>query len=337
MTKKLILTLTLISLYGCQKDIDLKLENLESKLVINAQLTSDVYSSPYNGQNIIVSNSINPFDSYYNYILTEDSIPIINYAEISINNNQIEYKFEYNNDCYCYTNRDFKPIANETYTIEVKASDFQTVNAFDKIPLKTNFIISDFELLSDLSDDDESSLLKYDLCKLNINIQDNFNIPSFYKLEVKVGKPFENNRPNFLFSGQRQKGEKKCYFKSENPSLLNQENAKKIKDGYFEGKVAYFTDDLFNGQEENIFIEVDKPEGSWTYFYIIITSYSQNLYKYILNQRNSNNIDGNSMFNSEPVIFDSNINNGFGIFGSKSETKKTYLPLFYPTNGWLED
>tara|TARA_Y100000589_G_scaffold115369_1_gene109421 strand:+ start:2495 stop:3481 length:987 start_codon:yes stop_codon:yes gene_type:complete len=326
---------------GCQKEININLGDFESKLVVNAQLTTDKYSSPYNGQNIMVSNSIDPFDSYYNFILTDDSIPIINYADVTVNEinneNSLEYKFEFNEDCYCYINRDFKPVENKTYSIEVKANDFTTINASETMPSKVDFTISNFELLSDINDNFESHLLKYDLCKLNISIIDDPHTNNYYRLRIKTGKPTNNIKPNFLFTGQRQRGEKKCIFKTQNNIFLNKENQQNLNNGYFEGQTAYFTDEWFNGEEENIFIEVDKPEGGWNYFYIEIISYSKNLYNYLINVKRENSTENNSLSNKEPVIFDSNISDGFGVFGGQSETRKTYLPLFYPTNGWVED
>ena len=34
-------------------------------------------------------------------------------------------------------------------------------------------------------------------------------------------------------------------------------------------------------------------------------------------------------------ILDSNIENGYGIFGGKSKSNKAYIPTYFPNNGWL--
>ena len=41
------------------------------------------------------------------------------------------------------------------------------------------------------------------------------------------------------------------------------------------------------------------------------------------------NIHQNSPF------LDSNVENGYGIFGGKSASNKAYIPTYFPNNGWL--
>ena len=43
----------------------------------------------------------------------------------------------------------------------------------------------------------------------------------------------------------------------------------------------------------------------------------------------------NPLFVSEPIFLDSNIENGYGIFGGKSASNKAYIPTYFPNNGWM--
>ena len=108
MKQKIILLIFYFILSACEKEIEINLPQTNSKLVVYSQLKSGIYSNAFNGQNIIVSNSISPFSSLNNYILNEDSVPVINYANVNISETNLmdstsinHYTFSYNDDCYC--------------------------------------------------------------------------------------------------------------------------------------------------------------------------------------------------------------------------------------------
>ena len=349
MKQKIILLIFYFILSACEKEIEINLPQTNSKLVVYTQLKSGIYSNAFNGQNIIVSNSISPFSSLNNYILNEDSVPVINYANVNISETNLmdstsinHYTFSYNDDCYCYVNQDFITKHNTTYKLTIDAENFNSINSIETVPNKPDYSISDFELLSDISENFESHLLKYDLCNLNIIINDNPNEKNYYQLNFKVGREFTNPL-NFSLTEGQNLNEEKCLFKSEDVVFLNEtnQNMSSLNNNTFEGNEAFFNDDSFNGQQKSIYIQVDKPQsqaewqGAWTYFYIEIISLNESLYQFITSNEYMNN-ENNSQFNSEPSFNNSNINNGHGVFGVKSVSQKFYLPTVFPTNGWIE-
>ena len=55
-----------------------------------------------------------------------------------------EHQFEFDNDCYCYSNNNFKPKENSTYKLKVSADNFPEISALETMPSETDFNISNF-------------------------------------------------------------------------------------------------------------------------------------------------------------------------------------------------
>ena len=317
---------------SCEKALEIDIPEQESKLVINSYMLSDQFSSPYLSQNnVLVSNSISGLGGLDEYIYT-DSLPVIDFATVSINEQNSSNKvfFEFDKDCYCYINREFIPESNKTYQLNVIAPGFPDVNAIETMPASPQYTISDFELTGELEADFESHLLKYDLCKLNITIDDNANENNYYRIRLFTGRDKENGIQY-----------KACHMKSQDPIfLIEPMNRYSTSDTYFEGKNGYFTDELFNGEEKTFFLEADKPdtelEGQWQYIYVEVISYSYNFYHYSFTKKEQRRDVNSILFNSEPVFIHSNIDQGYGIFGGRGISLKAYTPTTYPTMGWIE-
>jgi len=336
MKKVLIFTILLIFLHSCEKALEIELPEAEPKLVINSHLRAGSYSSLKHENTVTVSNSIGGLASLEEYVYT-DSIPVIDYAQVSINemnnaNNTImhQYNLEFESDCYCYINRDFKPKENTNYELNVSVVGFPTISAQEEVPSKPEYTISNFELRSSIDDNSESHLLNYDLCAFSITIQDDPYEKNYYKLRVVAARGNDNENGN---NNQTTR----CIYKIQDPIFLIPINRHKPSDNYYTGKHGYFTDELFNGQEKTFFVEVDKPEGAWSHFFIEIAEYSENKYLFNLTKKEQHRDVSNMLFNSEPIFIKSNIDGGHGIFGAKGVSQKIYLPTFYPTNGWIEN
>ena len=310
---------------SCETTLDIDLPKSDPKLVINSYLIADQFWDG-RSQFALVSNSIQGLESVDNYIYT-DSIPVVNNATVTIkeihsnthNNIIIEYPLEFDNLCYCYTNPGFTPSQNKTYELNVNAPDFPPINAIERVPEKPIYSIANFELLSEIDEPGAG-----DLCRFNIKLQDVPNEKNYYKLKIYI----QNTAVN-------EKG-KPCIYEVNDPSFLIPINRYDSSNSYYRGRYGYFTDDLFQGDEKDLYIEVEKPKGIYNQFYIEITSYSENLYNFNLTRREQNRNSDNFLFNSEAIFIQSNINNGYGIFGARATSKKLYLPTYFPINGWYE-
>ena len=322
--KKILSAITLfITLSACEKALDIELPSIESKLVINSYMITDEYWDAQS-QFLLVSNSIEGMGTLDDFIYT-DSIPVISYAnavvhEINNENNMIisEYPLDFSHNCYCYTNPSFTPKPNTTYQLNVNVDTYPTITSTETMPSKPIYSIIDFELKTNI---DESS--EGELCQFNIKLKDIPNQKNYYKLKIMMINTSSSKA-------------KACTYKVDDPAFLIPINRYSSSNTYYKGKNGYFSDELFEGEEKSLFVEVEKPEGIYDHFYIEVTSYSENLYEFNLTRKEQNRDSNNFIFNSEAIFIDSNIEGGYGIFGGRARSRRAYIPTFYPTSGLIE-
>ena len=318
-----ILLCAFLLLASCEESLNVKIPVENSKLSVTSYLHADDY---FDGQNssVYVSNSISALVSTDNYVYT-DSIPVINNATVSIyetnalQQNVASYLLEFDYDCYCYINTELSPKQNTTYRLEVEADGYPNVYAVDKVPAKPSYEITDFELLGNL---DKKS---YDgeLSQFNLVVNDDPNSQNFYQLKIYI--------VNTSFAKLRS-----CYYSVTDPSFLNSLNNNHVSGDNYNGRNGYFTDELFNGTTKFFFIQHYKPIGVFDHFYIELRAFSEDLYDFNETRKEQNRDTNNPLFVSEPIFLDSNVENGYGIFGCQSSSNKAYIPTYFPNNGWLE-
>ena len=318
-----ILLCTFFFIASCEESLNVKIPLENSKLSVTSYLHADDY---FDGQNssVYVSNSISALASTDSYVYT-DSIPVINNATVSIyetnalQENVASYLLEFDYDCYCYINTELSPKQNTTYRLEIEADGYPNVYAIDKVPAKPSYEITDFELLGNL---DKKS---YDgeLSQFNLVVNDDPNAQNFYQLKIYIV-----NTPGAKV--------RSCYYSVSDPSFLNSLNNNHVSGDNYNGRNGYFTDELFNGTSKSFFIQHYKPKGVYDHFYIELRVLSKDLYEFNETRKQQNRDTNNPLFVSEPIFLDSNVENGYGIFGCQSSSNKAYIPTYFPNNGWLE-
>ena len=307
---------------SCEETINVTIPTENSKLSVTSYLYADDY---FDGQysSVYVSNSISALSSIDNYVYT-DSIPVINNASVSIyetnslQENVASYLLEFDYDCYCYVNTELSPKQNTTYRLEVEADGYPTVYAKDKIPTKPSFEITNFQLLGNL----DKKNFDGELCEFNLVLEDDPNEQNFYQLKI------------FIVNTSKSKIES-CKYSITDPSLVNSLNNYNLSENNYFGKNGYFTDELFNGTTKSFFVENFKPLGIFDHFYIELRSISKDVYNFNETRKQQYRDVNNPLFVSEPIFLDSNVENGYGIFGGKSASNKAYIPTYFPNNGWL--
>ena len=317
-----ILLCAFLFVVSCEETLNVKIPIENSKLSVTSYLHADDY---FDGQNssVYVSNSISALASTDSYVYT-DSIPVINNATVSIyetntlQENLAKYLLEFDYDCYCYINKELSPKQNTSYRLEIEADGYPNVYAIDKVPKKPIYEITDFDLLGYL---DKKS---YDgeLSQFNLVLDDDPNTQNFYQLKI------------FIVNTSSAKV-RSCHYSVSDPSFLNSFNDNNVSGDNYTGKNGYFTDELFNGTSKTFFIQHFKPKGVFDHFYIELRALSKDLYEFNETKQEHNRDSNNPLFVSEPIFLDSNIENGYGIFGGKSASNKAYIPTYYPNNGWM--
>ena len=86
---------------------------------------------------------------------------------------------------------------------------------------------------------------------------------------------------------------------------------------------------------QKVFVQHYKPIGIFDHFYIELRSISKDLYNFNETRKQQSRDVSNPLFVSEPIFLDSNIENGYGIFGGKSKSNKSLYSHLLPNNGWL--
>ena len=318
-----ILLCAFLFIASCEESLNVKIPVENSKLSVTSYLYADDY---FDGQHsrIYISNSISALASSNNYEYT-DSVPVINNATVSIyetnalQENVASYLLEFDYDCYCYINTELSPKQNTTYRLEVEADGYPNVYAIDKVPAKPSYEITDFELLGNL---DKKS---YDgeLSQFNLVVNDDPNEKNFYQLKI------------FIVNTSNSKV-RSCSYSVSDLSFLNSLNHHHLTEDNYFGRNGYFTDELFNGTTKSFFIQHYKPIGVFDHFYIELRAFSEDLYDFNETRKEQNRDTNNPLFVSEPIFLDSNVENGYGIFGCQSFSNKAYIPTYFPNNGWLE-
>ncbi|MDG2165052.1 MAG: DUF4249 domain-containing protein, partial [Flavobacteriales bacterium] len=306
-----ILLCAFLCLASCEDSLNVKIPIESSKLSVTSYLQADDY---FDGQNssVYVSNSISAFASTDDYVYTVWN-PVINNATVSIyetnpfQEDVAAYLLEFDYDCYCYINTELSPKENTTYRLEVEADGYPSVSAIDKVPFNPSYEITNFELLGYM----DNKSYEGELSQFNLVLNDDPNAQNFYQLKILIV-----NTSNFKV--------RSCYYSVSDPSFLNSLNNTHVSGVSYTGRNGYFTDELFNGTSKKFFIQHDKPKGIYDHFYIELRALSKDLYEFNETKKEQNRDSNNPLFVSEPIFLDSNVENGYGIFGGKSASNKAY-------------
>jgi len=301
-----------LSFISCETIIDVNIPNSEPKLVINSYIISE-QSFPAKNRFLHVSNSMDGVG----YISDFDSTFVsgINNAEAIIyeieNQNIIEeFPLSFDEECNCYIDftNNFIPKEQTTYELNVSAEGFDMISAIETTPSKPNYIIDNFELITPLDSEEEG-----ELCNFNIILQDPPNEDNYYRLNI-VLENFTNGK------------DISCSYEVDDPSFLIPINRYSSSNSYYQGKNGYFTDEIFDGEERNLYVSVNKEnKKKYNSIRVVILAYSKNLYEFNATRKEQRRETGNILFNSEPVFIKSNINGGYGIFGAKTTSEKIYI------------
>ncbi|QQR98310.1 MAG: DUF4249 domain-containing protein [Sphingobacteriales bacterium] len=290
-----IITLTIIIFISCEKDIILKIDNVEIKQVINCYINENTRIQIYISKSkAIDDNSSIEFISNATVQLYEDGVFIENMQYILENPS--------NNLGFYLSNYEAK--ANHTYKIISTVENMKTIEATEFLPPKVT--ISNYRLIQypDTIDRNRKGILKF-------NIEDDGNIDNFYVIDLY--ESIKTSSIDSLGDSISQINNSGSYFKiidfSENESY----DRRFIDDKKFNGTSKEFTiefnGNVFNGSnilEQKIVLRISNVgKGYFDYFYSL--------------QKNRGGVSNN---NKEPISAISNINGGYGHFSS--DNFKTY-------------
>lgn len=293
--KKIFAGIALVALvWACQKEIPLKQEEIDPRIVINSIFAEE--------------DTVWVHVSESRTVLHQGELPNITNATVRVldANDAVlgTLTHQSNGNYYMATPT---PVAGNTYKLEVEASGFNSVSASSETPS----IIS-------ITDVDTTTAVANDQIEFTLHFNDDGTQTNYYAVSIVFYASFTDPET----------GEEAFY---EAPYFTTKEivtvNGEQDVDGQKWGMEFFFSDETFNGQSFEFtgrhYLDEWAEPGS---FYVVsLKSLSEDLYKYKLSYSNYLSVDGSPF--AEPVQVYSNIQDGFGIFGGYSTYRDTvYAP-----------
>lgn len=292
----IILIFSVISLYSCEKTINLKIEDKGRKIVVNSIAYAD------STLKVNLSESKYILSSYYEIIPVSD-------AEISLFENETEIE-KISQGIYGIFEFSYFLKEGKQYIISVNSSKFGTSVAKTNIPSKTHINKIDYEV----KESNNNGYTNIDGVDFKLQFKDNISETNFYWVQVYYTDTYEyidyqtddtirNTYTNYLSLNTYDPSTAAIYLSK--PGLL-------------------FNDELFNGEEYTLSFYIDylyfgfSEDGNnvKTTYYFTLVNISEELYNYYISYSKYRESDGNPF--AEPVKVFNNIENGFGIFGGSN-------------------
>jgi hypothetical protein len=298
--KKLIV-IACIFLASCELVKEVDVDSGPSKLVVNSVLMAD------SAWALSVTRTVHILDRQYFYNPEQVSFKVmsrageeVGFEEFVYPGGQLEYRGLQT------------PVAGETYTIEVSAPGFASVQSTATVPSRVELV---FAFL------DSANMIPY-------NYDNAGSIPVEFTFQDPPGRG-DYYIPEFVFeyeSGRynpdTQQYERYPYWRS----LSMTEN---VKTGglSLEEPVRAISDEFFDGELRTVRLHINKDFWSsnepktygWKFY---LTHISEDYYKFLLSSEVQRETDGNPL--AQPVQVFSNIEGGLGIFaGASTSTWKS--------------
>jgi hypothetical protein len=278
---------------ACEKEIELKSDEITPRIVINSLFTAN--------------DTIHLEISESRSVLYEGTLPRITNATAKLfdANNVLLGTFTHAGDGN-YFLADPKPIVGARYNLEVSAIGFETVKATSETP----------SLINITSIDTNSTFGTDPRFNFALTFSDNPDQKNYYGVSVytnvySIDPETSEKTLLYTYSG----------FNSREFYIIN---GFKDVDGEIYGGELYFSDESFNGQTI-VFDGANYPffaeEFQEIEMVIGLISMSEDLFKY--NVTYSKYLEAQGDFFAEPVRVYSNVENGFGIFGGSSVERDT--------------
>ena len=295
----LCLCLIALAISSCTKILDEELTQPDPKLVVNGVINPD------SSIKINLSKSVPIFAN-------ESSVhlPFVEAAAVKLFQDQ-QFLFNLQEDAQgYYSNPDFMPSLNHTYSIEVEKSGFTPVHAEAKIPLPVLITSFDTTLVLDNYEDYFDIHME---CNLKYNdppgITNYYRLECFYILSDEQGQEYVNRQYLYV---------------DENDSYLFDKT-----DEYL-----LWNDVLTNGDEVNIkfniYLDYFETDTTGITYVVMLNSVSEDFYKYDKTRSIYNESGGSDNPFSEPVVIYTNIENGRGIFGAYSSDTASFNYIYTP-------
>jgi len=296
-----ILSISILFTISCETIVELDMPIHQPVIVLNSTLENDSVC------NVFLSHSRAAFDQNEINAIKNANVTLT-YQDLSFGLNQ-DSIVDYSEVTYYYTHSN-KLISGLEYAIEVNHPDYNSVFANTRIPKNINFL--NYEINSLDTTASRSSRLK-------LNFLDHLDEDNYYR--IRLFAPYDEYEDWDYWDYDWSEYDLKQFVKYTELELYS--NDPSLSDGSipwegysFAGSAAFFTDDLFDGEQKELVFDLDLDLNNFAAgdsLFLEFTSFSEEAYNYIYSVIRSQN-SFVSPFGTEPVSVYSNIENGIGIF-----------------------
>lgn len=289
---------------GCEKTIEIDLEDAKIRLVVNAEINPDsIIKVNITRSRHILDNAAIPSVADADVKLFEDDVLIGTMTYESYGNYTINYK----------------PKTEKIYKITVSHSTLESVYCTTLIPPKVKFI----------SIDTTRSYNEYGSERINFSVK--FNDPAseknYYMIGMRNKYKYEMWDPELIIYDTLYVGPDTTIVHIESGGYRPAEMTEKLWFGsddmivdafVYQRNCAVFCDELINGKQYSIKLNADQFNyySDTNLIYIDFYSISPEYYKYMVSFNKHQDASGDPF--SEPVMVYSNIVDGIGIFASSN-------------------
>ncbi len=279
----------LILFESCEKEIKLKEDEIEPRIVLNGLITA--------GDTIRVqlSESRN--------VLYDQELPVVTTGVVELYSSSGAllgtFTHEANGN---YVLNGFIPSAGNTYRIDATYNTFKPVSASTEVPSTT--------LINSIDTAMQGNIMKYE-----IKFNDNAAEENYYAVTVKSISVIIDD-----FTGDTIMWEDTYY---ETAEIFTQNGYADVN-GLKWGQIFLFSDASFNGQQCSFSAEQSVTSDADTVLSVItVHSISESYYKYKVSLEKYQQTEGDPF--AQPVQVFSNVENGFGVLGGYSSDSDTLV------------
>lgn len=296
---------------GCEHILEFEGEILNPKITVNALAVSDTIFVAGVAKSIFfteVTQERNLESLYGEFVL--DNAEII--AEV---NNEQTYQMTFNSKSLNYES-EYIPREGDQITLKVSAPGFKSVTAQTSVPKNEELTILETHLIYDKN---PFSLTEWvdtggadTLMQITAKIIDPPGKKNYYRLKIRsIAHSFSipDGKLYYIMSDIYSSAD--VIFKDER--LMDRYR------GWEAGFSNIFDDSLFDGEEYEFTVETRKRFGQNSYVVVELQSITQELYNYLKSTMLYRITDQDSY--TELIHIYSNIENGYGIFGSLNSKK----------------
>ena len=335
--KYIVLSLLLFALSACEVVFDMPSDDSMPKIVVNALANPDTNFVVYLNRSIFLANVVPPLYPFEENDQAHSSFRLtnINHANVYLTvneSNPIKMIHDLDN---LYYSSDYIPQEGDRIVVDVNATGFESVRTETVVPKRAKVDIIDYEIIYSkyeiIPDDWNESFMDDSLIVIKIKIFDQGDSENYYRLKIRSIYHIDYGTIGWMETVRD------LFYSSD--ILFRDDRLTRSYRRWPARFTNIFNDHLFDGKEYEFTVETQKKLFRVDSRVVIspsivvdLQSISKEYYHY-LNSLMLYRITNRDSY-SEAVHIYSNIEDGYGIFGSVSSVKDTtcfnYFGYRYP-------